>query len=185
MRRWASAGLAALAVGVLAHLAVSRPVPDAVAAIVAVEHVAVGTPLDETLVAVREVPGSALPEGSLRDVREVLGRPASSVLSPGEVLTRHDVRASDLTTGLPAGTVAVWVPVGDAAVTAALGGGDRVDLRSSVDGGVLARGVLVLAVGPGEPGGAWVAVADEEAGALAAQGTDPLGGGVHVALRTP
>lgn len=171
--------------GILAHLVTSRPVADGVPAVVAVREVAVGTELASGDVAVRQVPRSALPDGALRDVGEALGRPTASVLAPGEVLTRHDVRTADLVTGLGSGTVAVWVPLGEAAVTAALAGGDRIDLRSAGDGAVLARGVLVLAVRSGEQGGAWVAVGDEQAGALAAQRADPLGSGIQVALRGP
>src|SRR5699024_4655997 len=148
LRRWVSAGLAALSVGILAQLAVSRPVPDGVPVVVAVREVGVGTQLTDGLLAVRTVPGSAVPDGALGDLTEAVGRPASSVLAAGEVLTRHDVRTADLVTGLEPGTVAVWVPVAEQAVTAALAGGDRVDLRSPGDGAFLARDVLVLAVSP-------------------------------------
>lgn len=190
LRRWLSAALAALTAGILAQLATSRPLPDGVPAVVAVQEVGVGSELTDGLLTVREVPRSALPDGALTDLGQALGRPASSVLAAGEVLTRHDVRAADLMAGLGPGTVAVWVPVADPAVTAALAGGDRVDLRSPADGSILARGVLVLAVGSGEPasgepGGAWVAVDDEQAGSLAAQRADPLGGAAHVAVRGP
>lgn len=156
----------------------------------AVREVGVGTELTGGLLAVREVPRSVVPDGALGDLAEAVGRPASSVLAVGEVLTRHDVRTADLVTGLEPGTVAVWVPVAEQAVTAALAGGDRVDLRSPGDGAFLARDVLVLAVGPAGPeldgrGGAWVAVDDEQARSLATQRADPLGGAAHVALHGP
>ena len=176
--------------GIVAQLAASRPVPDGVRVVVAVREVAVGTELTDGLLAVREVPRTAVPEAALGGLDEAVGRPASSVLAAGEVLTRHDVRAADLVSGLEPGTVAVWVPVAEPAVTAALAGGDRVDLRSPGDGSFLARDVLVLAAGPGGPerdgtGGAWVAVDAEQARSLATQRADPLGGAAHVALHRP
>ncbi|MGD8199457.1 SAF domain-containing protein [Ornithinimicrobium sp. W1679] len=177
--------LAALAVGLVAQLAVTRPVPDGVPAVVAVREVAAGTELTEDALALRVLPRTALPDGALLEPGAALGRPASSVLAAGEVLTRSDVRTAEMVAGLGPGTVAVWVPVLEPAVTASLGAGDRVDLRSPSDGSFLAREVLVLAVGSAEQGGAWVAVDDGQAAALAARGGDPLGGAVHVALRGP
>lgn len=198
MRRLAAALLAAVAVGTTAWVALARPAPDGVPVLVATREVPVGAVLAEGDVAVRTLPPAAVPAGALGDAAQAVGLPVAAVLAEGEPLTGADVRTASLLVGQPAGSVAVWLPVPDAAVAEALSAGDRVDVHSPVDGRRVVGPVLVVAVraaagggagliggtGTAEAGGGvWLALSGEEASALAgARGADPAGGALLLAL---
>lgn len=174
--------------------------------LVAADQVPVGALLSDVDVEVRRVSAGAVPEGALVRAEQAVGLPAASVLSPGEVLTGHDVRTGSLLSGRDGGEVAVWLPVAEPQVVAALSPGDLVDVLSPVDGTAVLSSVPVLATpggeggavtglaavagggggGGGGPGGVWLAVPHEGAGALAAaRGADPAGAGLLVAVRAP
>ncbi|GAA5166624.1 hypothetical protein GCM10011366_02590 [Ornithinimicrobium tianjinense] len=184
MRRLVAAVLAAAAVLAVGRLALARPAPGTEPVVVAVGPVAVGTTLTPALLEVRHLARDAIPEGAVRDVGSASGRAASSVLVPGEVVTASDLGGSSLLTDQPGGTRGVFLPVPEPPLLAALRGGDRVDVRSPVDGSRVVEDALVLAVHAGEDGGLWLAVTDDGAGALAAaRGADPAGGSLLVSLR--
>ena len=201
-RRVLAAALAALAVGLTAYLALDRGPGDGVPVLVAAREVPVGSVLSAGDVEVRHVPTGVLPDGALERPQEAVGLAAAAVLSAGEVLTPHDVRTGSLLAGGAEGEVAVWLPLPDAQVAAALSPGDLVDVRSPVDGSLVVSSVRVLATPSANPGtgsglvraaaggaepsggrGAWLAVSPEQSGALAAaRGADPAGTGLLVAL---
>lgn len=149
-------------------------------------------------VTLRQLPPDALPSSAVAQPAQVVGRPVASVLSQGEVLTAHDVGTGSVLQGQPAGSVAVWLPVPDAAVAEALSAGERVDVHSPVDGRRVVEDVLVLAVRSGasgssgligttslarESGGSWLALTPDQSTALAAaRGADPAGGALLLAL---
>jgi hypothetical protein len=206
-RRVLAALLAALVVAGLTRVAVARPAPGSVPVVVATDQVAVGSVLTAGLLEVRHLPRGSVPEGALSRVEDAVDQHASTVLSSGEVLTRHDLSIVALLDGQPPGTVAVWLPLPDGAVAAALSAGARVDLHSPVDGQVVVADTLVLSVQPGrgppagvagvggvvaggagppggEPVGMWVALDPGAAVAVAAaRGADPSGAPLLVALR--
>ncbi|SOC54006.1 SAF domain-containing protein [Ornithinimicrobium cerasi] len=196
LRRVLSALLAAAAVAGLGRLAVDRPVAGGVPVVVATTQVAAGTVLGAAVLEVRHLPGEVIPAGAVGEVAQVVGRPAASVLSAGEVVTGHDVGASELLTGHGGSTRAVYVPVPETVVLDALGAGDRVDVHSPVDGSVVAADVLVLSVHRGSGtgswtpgvgtvtgGGAWLAVGTVTAtDVAAARGSDPAGGALILSL---
>lgn len=173
--------------------------------VVATARVPVGAVVSGADVELRSLAGDAVPEGALTTTGQAVGLPAAAVLSPGEVLTGHDVRTGSLLAGRDPGEVALWLPVPEPQVVAALAPGDLVDVLSPVDGTTVLSSVPVLATpadgraatglaavtgggarGGGSPGGLWLAVPVESAGALAAaRGADPAGAGLLVAVHPP
>lgn len=198
-----SALLAALAVLGLGRFVADRTPAGGVPVVVASTEVAAGTPLSTAVLEVRPLPADVVPEGAVVDLAVAEGRAAASVLSPGEVVTLHDVGAAGLLAGRDASVRAVFVPVPEAPVLDALGAGDRVDLHSPVSGDLVASDVPVLAVhrgggagagswppaaapGGGALGGVWLGVAPATAAAVAAaRGADPSGGSLLLSLRAP
>lgn len=174
---------------------------------VATGQVAVGSVLAAGVLEVRHLPPGSVPDGALSRVEDAVDQQASTVLSAGEVLTRHDLSAVALLDGQPSGTVAVWLPLPESAVAAALSAGTRVDVHSPVDGQIVVADTLVLSVragrglpagvagvggvvgggaGPadGDPAGMWVALDQRASVAVAAaRGADPSGAALLVALR--
>ena len=186
LRRTLAAGLAALAVGGAARLALTRPLPGTVSVVVASESVAVGAPLGSAVLEVRELPADAVPEGSVQALASVIGRSAASVLSPGEVVTGADLDAGGLLTGQGPGMTAIFLPLAEPAVLSAVRSGTHVDVHSPIDGSVAVGGALVLAVRSGEAGGVWLGVPPPGAAALAAaRGADPAGGSLIVSILQP
>lgn len=197
MRRAVAALLAAVAAGGTAFAALGLPAESGVAVVVATREVPVGAVLAAGDVVVELVPPEVVPASVLADPAAAVGRPVAAVLAEGEVLTAHDVGTGSVLRGQPPGSVAVWLPVPDAAVAEALSGGDRVDVHSPVDGRRVVQDVLVLAARTGgsgsagligttglaEDGGAWLALSPDQSTALAAaRGADPAGGALLLAL---
>ena len=183
VRRWLAALLAAVTVGLLAHLALSRPAPDDVDALVAVRDVPVGAVLERADLELRHLPPRALPPDALRDPALAAGRTAAVPLAAGRVLVPDDLRISALLDGLAEGSVAAYLPLAEPEVPAALGPGDRVDVHSPVDGTVVVAGAVVLRAAAGERPGLWLGVDTPGAQALAAaRGADPAGASMQVSL---
>lgn len=186
LRRALAAGLAALAVGGAARLGLTRPLPGTLSVVVASETVAVGTPLGPAVLEVRELPVNAVPEGSVQVLASVAGRSAASVLSPGEVVTSADLDAGGLLAGQNPEVTAIFLPLAEPAVLAAVRAGTHVDVHSPIDGSVAVGGALVLAVRPGESGGVWLGLPPPDAAALAAaRGADPTSGSLIVSILQP
>lgn len=176
--------LAAVVVGLAVHVAVNRPLPGEVEALVAVRAVAPGATVVAGDVAVRRLPETGLPSGALTSAEGVVGRTAAAPLVPGRALVPADVRTTDALAGMPEGSAAAYLPLAEAAVTRTLVPGDRVDVHSPVDGAVVVSGALVLRPEPGDQPGVWLAVEGDEAVALArARGADPAGASLQVSLR--
>lgn len=183
VRRALAALLAAVTVGLVAHLALSRPAPEDVGALVAVRDLPVGTVLAAGDLEVRHLPPRALPADALTDLALAAGRTAAVPLAAGRVLVPDDLRTSALLDGLAEGSVAAYLPLAEPEVTAALEAGDRVDVHSPVDGTVVVAGALVLRSAGGERPGLWLAVDTPGAQALAAaRGSDPAGASMQVSL---
>lgn len=179
-----AAALAALTAGGTAYAALDRPAADAVPVLVAARELPVGHRLTAGDVQVRDLPAQAVPTGALTDSGTVLDGRVVAPLAEGEPVTSLDLRTSALLAGQPAGTLAVFLPLAEPAVAAALGAADRVDVHSPVDGSVVVDGALVLRTDAGEPPGVWLAVDPAGARALAAaRGADPVGTALQVALR--
>lgn len=182
-RRILAALLAAVTVGLLAHLALSRPDPDDVVALVAVRDVPVGALVGRSDVELRHLPARALPRDALTDPSLAEHRRAAVPLVAGRVLVPDDLRHTALLDGLEEGTLATYLPLAEPEVPAALESGDRVDVHSPLDGTVVVTGALVLRSASGERPGVWVAVDRPGAQALAAaRGSDPAGASMQVSL---
>lgn len=184
VRRTLAAVLAAVTVGLVTHLVLSRPSPDDVVALVAARDVPVGATLGPSDVELRHLPERALPRGALTDAGTALGLRAAVPLTAGRALVPDDLRHSALLEGLTEGTVAAYLPLAEPEVPAALGAGDRVDVHSPLDGTVVVTDALVLRSATGERPGLWVAVDTLGAQALAAaRGADPAGASMQVSLQ--
>lgn len=184
-RRILAACLAAVTVGLVVHVSMSRPAPDDVLAVVAVRDVPVGALLAAGDVELRHLPGRALPQEALTDTALATGRTVAVPLAAGRVLVPEDLRASALLSGLGEGTVAAYLPLAEPEVAAALVAGDRVDVHSPVDGAVVVAGALVLRSAAGERPGVWLGVDPPGARALAAaRGADPAGASMQVSLHS-
>lgn len=186
MRRVAAALLAALTVGLAVHLAVSRPAPDEVKALVATRPVPLGQVVSAGDVELRHLPPRALPAGALTSAEPALGRTAAVPLVEGRVLVSDDLSTAGLLQGLPEHLAAVYLPLSEPEVPAALGAADRVDVHSPVDGSVVVAAALVLRASAGERPGVWLAVDPAGAEALAAaRGADPAGAALQLTLSHP
>lgn len=146
-RRWASAGL--VAVAAFMTLAVLRP-PAAVGSgeptVVAVRALAAGAVVGPADVRVERRPVAQRPVGSASSVDEVVGRRAAGPVSEREVLTAARLVGPGLLDGQPSGHVALTLPVLGASGAGAAAG-MRVDVYATGTGTLVARDVVVLAVG--------------------------------------
>lgn len=172
--RWAAARprtrLVVSAAAVLALLAVAgrgatrSPWGPAVAVVVTRADLPAGRTLTPDLLEAARWPKRLVPADALPAPAPALGQRLAVGAPAGTVLTGRHLLRPGVTGDLPAGTVAVPVPLGDSPAVAA---GQRVDvLAARADGGGtrLAAGAAVLGV-EGEV--AWVAVGREEAPAVA------------------
>jgi Flp pilus assembly protein CpaB len=138
--------------------------------IVATRTLGAGAVLTPGSVRIARWPAALAPQGALTSAAAVIGRRIASPVGAGEVLTGARVSGSGVLQGQPAGTVAVHVPLADAAATAMVSPGDTVDLVGP--DGVLARAVRVLSV-DGTPGAA---------GGLMGSGSTGTDGGTGVVV---
>ena len=185
-RRWLAALLAAGTVGGGLHLVLTRPAPDDVPVLVATRELPLGSTMSASDVEVVMLPPRAVPATGLSAAADATGQVLAAPVVEGEMLTQSDLRTSGLLSGMPSGTVAVFLPVQDAAVASAIGSGDVVDVRSPVDGSTVADAARVLqSLSTGGATGLWLVVDPSTAGDLAAaRGADPLGATLLVALRS-
>jgi Flp pilus assembly protein CpaB len=164
------------------------------AVVVASRAIAAGQVVDAASVRVARWPAPLVPEDALGSLTSVVGRPASTPIGAGEPVTSIRLSASALLAGQDAGTVAVHVPLVDAASASMLAAGERVDLLGL--NGPVARDLVVLRVDrwagdgvesgrglgdglstvPGGTGSGMIVAADQQtAAALAAAPLDALG----------
>ncbi|WP_140742884.1 SAF domain-containing protein [Pedococcus bigeumensis] len=132
---------AAFGVLAVARTGDSRPL---VRVVVAVRPMAIGQIASPG--SLREVwwPAELAPESRIHRLDEVLGRPMTVPLSPGEPLTRTRVTRGSMLAGQPVDSVAVHVSVPDHGAVSMVSAGDRVDLWGP--DGAVARAVVVLSV---------------------------------------
>ncbi len=138
---------------------------------VATRALPAGATLSRGDVAVTRWPRSLVPAGTQPDPTQLVGRTLAGAVSQGEAITRPRLVGADLAAGLPAGRLAVPVPIVDANAAALIRPGDRVDLlvgpaagtsadfgipdpgtvaaSAAVSAATIAAGVRVLAVLPG------------------------------------
>ncbi len=152
--------LAALTAGgavLLALQATSPPPPETVAVWTARHDLVGGTVLQQDdLVSARFPPG-AVPDGTVQDARQVVGRRLAAPMERGEVMTRLRTLSQGLLRGYP-GRTAVPVRIADAAMVDLLRVGDRVSLVAADPDGrgaprVLLEDAPVVAIPPVEESG--------------------------------
>lgn len=134
---------------------------------VATRDIAAGERVDASAVETRLWVADLLPEGTVRDASEIIGRTAASSILKGEVLSeKRFERARDIL-DVPAGKAAVSVPTKTVqAVGGAVRPGMYVDIYATGDttATALAEDVLVLATSSDEGGSivsdaAWITIA--------------------------
>ena len=123
-------------------------------ALVAVRSIEGGRAISAADVEVASVPLQSLPEGALVDPAQAVGRTALAALPRRGVLTTSDLLTGGSLVG--AGRVALPVTLGGGAALGLIRVGDRIDLLgASNEGsavGVVATGVRVVAIPPGDSG---------------------------------
>lgn len=124
--------------------------------VVAVRDVEAGTLLQVGMVEIRSVPEAMVPDNSLRNVSDVVGRAALISLVPGEVVLPNMLsgRGGSLSARLPGGRYAMVLPAGWlVSPPPEMAAGDRVDLAAYQAGqpesaiGIIASGVEILDIG--------------------------------------
>lgn len=191
LRRWAAVVAATLACWLALGPYAVRGAPPTTPAVVSTADLPLGHVLRAGDVTATELPSSAVPESAMSRVEDVVGRPLTSAVGRGEVVTGPRVRAGGAR--LEAGRRAVHVPLTDAAATAQLHAGDHIDIVSVADGSTVVPDAVVVDVDRAEPGG--LVGAQSPRGMTVAVPTDRVGavtsaalgarGGVHVAIRSP
>lgn len=195
LRRAVSALLVGVAGWMVAAAVVPHPAPVGVAVVVAARDL----PAGQVLLAgdVRTVlwQDSTAPSSAVTEPTVVVGRRLSGPVVAGEALTDARLQGRGLLTGMPAGTVAVHIPLADPATAAITQAGARVDVLSTRTGAVVAPSIRVLSVdtiaasdaswvgsGASAEGGVVVAVLPEIAGRLAAALGNGDGAGLTLAV---
>ncbi|MGN6611150.1 MAG: Flp pilus assembly protein CpaB [Angustibacter sp.] len=148
LRRWLAAGATAAAVA--CALPVLAPQPErGRPVVVAARDVPAGAALQRADLMVAARPPDELPGAAVTRVDDAVGRVVSAPLAAREVLTASRLVGPDLLLGQPPSAVAAPVRVADAAATALLHPGSRVDVLVAVEGArtarTVARGATVLA----------------------------------------
>lgn len=123
--------------------------------VVAEEAITAGTPLEASMLSVREFPTRLAPDDALTDTEDVVGRPLGAAVGAGEPLTRHRL-LNARATGEP-GTVLAPVRIEDPAQVSGVEAGDVVTVVAtdpqSGEAEILARAATVHGVTtPGEAG---------------------------------
>jgi Flp pilus assembly protein CpaB len=152
-RRLLAAGLVALGAACTIGALSPHP-PPTVTVITAAHDLAGGVSVDARDVTVAHLPAAAVPSGAFSAADDVVGRLLAAPVRAGEVVTDVRLLGAGLLAGYGAGTVAVPIHVGDAAITGLLRVGDHVDVLATSqppDGSapvteIVARGVPVIAL---------------------------------------
>jgi Flp pilus assembly protein CpaB len=164
-RRLVSAGLLAGAMAIALQV-LAPPPPPTVPVLVAARDLAAGAALTRADLRVAHRPPDTLPTGALSAPGAATGRPVSSAVRRGEVLTDVRLVGAGALRGLGAGLVAVPVRVAESGTAALVRPGDTVDVLAAAAGNagdaadatggdyarLVASAVRVLSV-PAPPGG--------------------------------
>lgn len=161
-----------MAIGVWAAVtAVAPPAPDTVTVAAAARDLAPGTRLDAGDLRTSQIPAAAAPATAV-GVADATGRVLIAPLAPGEMVTTTALGDGNLLRGLPAGMLALPLPLADPAAAGLVAPGDRVDVFAAVptaDGSevaVVGRDLPVLRAPRTESGSTdgWVMGADADVG---------------------
>lgn len=145
-RRWLSALVAAIAAWLaLATIAPPRDAPGQ-PVLVAARELAVGHRLTAADLEVQRRPADYRPDAALTAVDEAVGRVLAGPCLAGEVITPGRLHGTSVLDGLPAGQVAVALPVADVGVLSAVQPGDHVRAYSAASGEPVVTRALVVAV---------------------------------------
>lgn len=150
-RRVLAAVLAGLAAWVLVGAVVPRPVETGLPVVVAAHDLPLGATVAAQDLRVERRPESQRPGEALLSVDEATGRVTSGRVTAGEVLTAARFRGPSQLGGLPAGQVAVSVPLLDDGILGSVRVGDLVEVLAPGSGDPVTPGARVL--GLDRPGG--------------------------------
>jgi pilus assembly protein CpaB len=132
-------------------------VDPGVEVVVAAHDLAAGAVLDSGSVKLVAVPRPVRPATAVPTLAAAVGRRVAGPVGAGELITTSRLVGGNLTTGLPAGLIAVPVPLVDPGAAGLIQPGDHVDLlrvptdSTDAPATAVAADVLVLAVIPSDP----------------------------------
>jgi Flp pilus assembly protein CpaB len=132
-------------------------VDPGVEVVVAAHDLAAGAVLDSGSVKLVAVPRPVRPATAVPTLAAAVGRRVAGPVGAGELITTSRLVGGNLTTGLPAGLIAVPVPLVDPGAAGLIQPGDHVDLlrvptdSTDAPATTVAADVLVLAVIPSDP----------------------------------
>ena len=134
-----------------AQAAKPTPVSASVDVVVATHDLSPGATIGAADVRVASWPVGLRPATAITSTKIAVGRRLVGTMGAGELITANRLIGTDMAAGLPAGMVAVPVPLVDSSAVSLLHAGDYVDLLSppadtTHSATVIAQGALVLAV---------------------------------------
>lgn len=170
-----------------------KPADPGVPTVVAAHDLALGTELTAEDVRVEPRPSRQVPSGALTASAAAVGHVVSGPVLAGEVVTTARFRGPGQLTALPAGSVAVSVPLSDDALVSVLRPADVVSVLVAGSGQTVASAAAVLAVdtptsgvlGSAGTGGAHLLLAlgpDEARAVATALGPPGAAGGLVIAV---
>jgi pilus assembly protein CpaB len=174
--------LAAVAAVLSAVTATATPGPPTALVVRATSPVEPGSIIQAGHVRLEAVAEAAVPEDSVRDPVEVVGRRALAGIPVGQVLTRHSTVSGR---SVPAGRLLAPVRLADPEVVGLLRPGDRLDVLSADATGIartLARNVRVVSV-PAAAEEARLILIDVDPATAASLAGAAVTGQVSIALR--
>lgn len=166
--RWLSAGCAGLAVWLVAAQFLPHPADVGEEVVVAARDVPLGATLSAADVVLERWPSAQVPVGAVRRLDESVGRVTSGPVLGGELVTVARFRGPPQLRGLPAGQVAVSVPVLEANLLGALRPSDVVMVLVPGSGLAVADRATVLATGADNGAGVLESAAVESPSVLVA-----------------
>jgi pilus assembly protein CpaB len=124
--------------------------------VVAAHNVEAGAVITTADVRMTRWPTAVVPPSAIEHLAGAIGHRLTGPIATGEVITPSRLVGANLGAGLPAGLIAVPVPLVDSGAANLIHAGDHVDLLSppsatNPQASVVAAGVLVLSIVPGDP----------------------------------
>jgi pilus assembly protein CpaB len=186
--------LSAVLLGVATWLVVVRLLPpqpeSGIPAVVVARDLQAGATVSAEDVRLERRPQSLVPSGAIRDLSAAVGQVTAGPVLVGEMLTPARFRGPPQLLGMPVGTLAVSLPVGDSAVLGTVHRGDLVSIFVTGTGDIVAQRAVVLdaeqpaaslLASPSGGGHVVVALSPDEARSVAAA-TNPAAGAAAFVL---
>jgi Flp pilus assembly protein CpaB len=140
--------LSAVLLGVATWLLVERLLPTqpelGIPAVVVARDLPAGATVSAEDVRLERRPQSLVPSAVLRDLSGAVGQVTAGPILAGELVTPARFRGPPQLSGMPVGSLAVSLPVGDGAVLGSVHPGDLVSVLAAGTGDIVAQRAVVL-----------------------------------------